>query len=56
MRRIATALCAAGMLGLLGPASASAFGPVGVFDGTGPGSVQFSHPQAGAAPFWASLM
>ncbi len=49
MRRIATALCAAGILGLLGPASASAFGPVGAFDGSGAGSTQFSHPQAAAA-------
>src|SRR2546421_6771441 len=46
MRRIATSLCAAGMLlGLVGPASAGAFGPTGSFDGSGSGSGQFSHPE-----------
>jgi hypothetical protein len=45
MRRIAIAVCTAGLLGLLGPAAASAFGPVGSFDGSGSGSAQFNHPQ-----------
>jgi sugar lactone lactonase YvrE len=45
MRRIATALCAAGTL-LLAPATAAAFGPVGSFDGSGPSSGQFNHPQS----------
>jgi streptogramin lyase len=49
MRRIATALCAAGVLALLGPASASAFGPVGSFDGSGGSSGPFSHPQGAVA-------
>src|SRR4051794_18714604 len=48
MRRIATALCAAGML-LPAPATAGAFGPVGSFDGSGTGSGQFNHPQSAAA-------
>jgi hypothetical protein len=47
MRRIATALCAAGVL--LAPATAGAFGPAGSFDGTGTGSVQFNHPQGAVA-------
>jgi sugar lactone lactonase YvrE len=49
MRRIATALCTVGLLGLLGPASASAFGPVGSFGGAGSGNGQFNHPQGIAA-------
>jgi sugar lactone lactonase YvrE len=49
MRRIATALCMAGvLLCLAGPAAAGAFGPVGSFDGTGSGSAAFSHPQGAA--------
>jgi sugar lactone lactonase YvrE len=50
MRRIATALCAAGaLLALLAPGTASAaFGPVGSFGSSGSGNGQFNHPQAAA--------
>jgi sugar lactone lactonase YvrE len=47
MRRIATALCAAGVL--LAPGTAAAFGPAGSFDGSGTSSGQFNHPQGLAA-------
>jgi sugar lactone lactonase YvrE len=47
MRRIATALFAAGTL-LAVPATAGAFGPVGSFDGSGPSSGTFNHPQSAA--------
>jgi len=39
---------AGALLGIAGPASALAFGPAGSFDGTGSGSVAFSHPQGAA--------
>lgn len=50
MRRIATALCAAGVAtALLAPGTASAaFGPDGSFGGPGSGNGQFNHPQAAA--------
>jgi hypothetical protein len=51
MRRIATALAAAGALAaLILPTSASAaFGPAGSFGGSGSGNGQFNHPQGAVA-------